>query len=483
MLSVCLIVKNEELNLRYCLESIKDIAGEIIIVDTGSTDSTIEIAKDFTSKIINFKWNDNFSDARNESIKEASGDWILFLDADERIDKDDCISLQKLLSSTNFNAIYFRLNNYSNGKFISSSSVLRAFTNNKKLKFQGKIHEQIRPSVETIYGKDVFYYSDIKILHHTNSDRSKQNDRNLKLLFTYPNEDKNSYYYYSLANQYYISGLYNLSISNYKKALQMNDFKVTSHHAPYLIINLMKNLLKCENFAELINVFDKYISDFEDFKDMYFLSALAFIEIGKTRFALKNLYKYKSITFDNLKYPKNNFEDNYNLDNLLQALHSTNIPDLIKTKNLLNIAIILKDENYDITNSIITLNDIADELTVYDISSNNKSLKKLNDFGIKTISTSANDLNTYKFKNPNCKWFITLYDSEVFSQGEQWLLIDSLINSSKYKSLSFKILDLEDNSIKNEIRALQTSSITLDSMKSYNENCKNSNLIIYKEEF
>src|SRR4051794_40673333 len=82
-LSLCMIVKNESKHLANCLESVEGVVDEIIIVDTGSTDDTVEIAKSYGAKVYHYEWNDNFSDARNESIKYATGDWILVLDADE----------------------------------------------------------------------------------------------------------------------------------------------------------------------------------------------------------------------------------------------------------------------------------------------------------------------------------------------------------------------------------------------------------------
>jgi glycosyltransferase involved in cell wall biosynthesis len=85
MLSACMMVKNEEKNLPRCLNSIKDIVDEIVIVDTGSTDNTIQIAKDFGAKIYHHPWQDNFSLHRNQSINYATNEWVLIIDADEEV--------------------------------------------------------------------------------------------------------------------------------------------------------------------------------------------------------------------------------------------------------------------------------------------------------------------------------------------------------------------------------------------------------------
>jgi len=82
-LTLSMIVKNEEANLRDCLESVKDVVDEIVLVDTGSTDKTIRIAEEFGAKIYRFNWINDFSAARNFALKQSTGDWILYLDADE----------------------------------------------------------------------------------------------------------------------------------------------------------------------------------------------------------------------------------------------------------------------------------------------------------------------------------------------------------------------------------------------------------------
>ena len=111
-LSLCMIVKDEENVIRRCLDSVINIVDEIIIVDTGSTDTTKEIVKEYTSKIYDFKWIDDFSEARNFSFSKASKEYILWMDADEYFDKENQEKLIKLKSnlSNNIDAVTFETN-------------------------------------------------------------------------------------------------------------------------------------------------------------------------------------------------------------------------------------------------------------------------------------------------------------------------------------------------------------------------------------
>ena len=87
-LSACTITKNEALNIKRSIDSYKEFVDEIIVVDTGSVDDTVEIAKNAGAKVFNFEWNNDFSAAKNFAIDNCTGDWIIFLDADEWFDKD-----------------------------------------------------------------------------------------------------------------------------------------------------------------------------------------------------------------------------------------------------------------------------------------------------------------------------------------------------------------------------------------------------------
>ncbi|MEK6946557.1 MAG: tetratricopeptide repeat protein [Nanoarchaeota archaeon] len=184
-ISLCMITKNEEKYLEQCLNSVKEIVDEIIIVDTGSSDKTKEIAKKFKAKIFDFKWGDDFSEARNESLKHATKDWILVLDADEIIDKDDLNKIKEIVQDKENDAFQFLQKNYTNDTSVAGfvneshkkdnkayagwygSFIVRLFKNNKNYKFEGTVHELTEHSVESKNGKIAL--ANVSLHHYGNS--------------------------------------------------------------------------------------------------------------------------------------------------------------------------------------------------------------------------------------------------------------------------------------------------------------------------
>ncbi len=167
-LSVCLIVKNEEKMIEECLLSVKDIADEIILVDTGSTDKTLEIAKKFNCKIIESKWQNDFALARNISIDHATSTHILIIDADERLINPELIIPTIEKSNSDIGGWLIKnISNASKDGGITNNTfvndILRLFINNKKIRYKGIIHEQIINSIiDNGYKIEI---TDIKMLH------------------------------------------------------------------------------------------------------------------------------------------------------------------------------------------------------------------------------------------------------------------------------------------------------------------------------
>ncbi|BBF41672.1 glycosyl transferase, group 2 family protein [Lachnospiraceae bacterium KM106-2] len=146
-ISLCMIVKNEEDNLGNCLESVKEAVDEIIIVDTGSTDRTKEIASRYTDKIFDFTWIDDFSAARNESFRHATMDYLLWLDADDIIKKEDLDKLIALKKEfpTEYECVMFDYDYAFNemGKPILTFKRERLVKREANFLWEGFIHEVI----------------------------------------------------------------------------------------------------------------------------------------------------------------------------------------------------------------------------------------------------------------------------------------------------------------------------------------------------
>ena len=149
LLSACLIVKNEELTLEKCLSSLKDIVDEIIVVDTGSTDKTVEIAERFTSNIYFYEWDNNFANARNESLRHASGDYVLIIDADEYFDENTKHELRPFLEKHKISAGFLTVNNYTGSFYgkIENTPVLLLRIIKSGVYYSEAIHEQLDPKI------------------------------------------------------------------------------------------------------------------------------------------------------------------------------------------------------------------------------------------------------------------------------------------------------------------------------------------------
>ena len=168
-LSLCMIVKNEAHRLQNCLNSVKQVADEIIIVDTGSTDQTVKIAKRNTSKVYYFQWCDDFAQARNYALSKANREWILVLDADEVLLPSAVSLIQPIVNKPN-NIIAVNLVRQEVGNNQAPYSlVCRLFRNRSDLRFTGVYHEQIDQDLMRIMQAETHWqivnYDQPAILH------------------------------------------------------------------------------------------------------------------------------------------------------------------------------------------------------------------------------------------------------------------------------------------------------------------------------
>jgi GT2 family glycosyltransferase/glycosyltransferase involved in cell wall biosynthesis/Flp pilus assembly protein TadD len=170
-LSLCMIVKNEEAHLAKCLMSVKPIVDEMIVVDTGSSDRSKDIAALLGAKVFEFPWTNDFSEARNYSLSHTSGDWVLVLDADEVISPQDYEKISRLTRRKPTTSIAYRMvtRNYTDqagsrgwveneghyageetGKGWVPSPKVRLFANHRQIRFTNPVHELVEPALERL---------------------------------------------------------------------------------------------------------------------------------------------------------------------------------------------------------------------------------------------------------------------------------------------------------------------------------------------
>src|ERR1700730_9451446 len=177
-LSLCMIVKNEERNLARCLDSVRDLTREFIIVDTGSTDATSSIAADYGAEVIPFDFTTvDFAAARNRAIERARGQWILVLDADEVLERDSAPKIENLIALWE-NAGYFleRHNHASDSQSPFTDYVVRLFPNRAGYRYCGRVHEIIDAAI--LSGGGRLIKTDIRIDHSFSSDREARRRKN-----------------------------------------------------------------------------------------------------------------------------------------------------------------------------------------------------------------------------------------------------------------------------------------------------------------
>ena len=287
-----MIVQDEGEILGRALESVKDLADEIVVVDGGSKDNTKEIARKYTDKVYDFPWCDDFSKSRNFSLTKATGDWILVLDADEVIAKEDYDEIRKLVETEEYVGYALKQVNYTNdttqysyNPFILTDDVHMKYKSYAKdftgyifcniirlfrdgVKFKGAVHESVD---EGCREKGNVLKTNVWI-HHYQFERGVNNlrDKQLKYLRIY---EKNIDGYYDKARAYRDMGSicythlneYSKATGFFEKSLSLNNRNKKTY------VGLGLCYLKQNKFREALNVFDKGLQIFHNDKQLLHL--------------------------------------------------------------------------------------------------------------------------------------------------------------------------------------------------------------------
>lgn len=278
LLSVCMIVKNEEKVLERCLRSIHGIADEIIVVDTGSTDKTKEIALQYTDKVYDFEWANDFAKARNYAASKATGEWILAIDADEYVDRDQFEKFKEQLKTDppnlEINAVEIISFVGRKAEFTFKNLHARFYKNNSKIKYFRPIHEDLKYIDDREYQLGVV---DLQLFHSgymkgTIQEKEKSK-RNLPLLLNLENKKSIDYFY--IGNEYRNLGDLDKAILYYQKAYKERE----SDQAEYilqLLIFLIDALYKKKRYREALEVIQSCeiaypkLADFKYYKGLIY---------------------------------------------------------------------------------------------------------------------------------------------------------------------------------------------------------------------
>ena len=282
-LSLCMIVRDEEQMLARCLTAAAPAVDEIVIVDTGSTDDTVAIARSFGATVIELPWTGSFADARNASFAAATGDWLLYLDADEVLVAGDAPRLKALTGHTWREAISLVETSFI-GELGDGSAVthnaLRMFRNRPTYRFTGSIHEQIGPALPT-YAPGRIGHAAVRIEHYgylgTVRDAKEKFRRNIELLRRQAAESgADAFLRFNLGCEYAAAGDAASAVAEYEQAWAMlseGGTVATCEYAPALISGLVKTLRTSGQERAALERAETGLRLYPDFTDLVFEQA------------------------------------------------------------------------------------------------------------------------------------------------------------------------------------------------------------------
>ncbi|ACX51421.1 glycosyl transferase family 2 [Ammonifex degensii KC4] len=284
-LSLCVIAKNEEENLPRLLSSVRGVVDEIVLVDTGSTDRTVEVGREFGARVFSFPWTGDFSEARNFSLDQATGDWILFLDADEELVEGEGERLRKLLEEGVADAYSLVIVNFvgeREGIDAVLHSSVRVFRNRPEYRFRGRIHEQIVLSIQEHGGRIEF--TDIKINHYgylSGLVRGKKKiSRNLALLERAVRESpRDPFNRYNLGVEYLRQRDFAAALREFQAAFRYLPSLAVSY-ASVLVRNIVLCLVALGCYDEALKVLADAKEAYPDYTDLLYCEGCVYLNQG-----------------------------------------------------------------------------------------------------------------------------------------------------------------------------------------------------------
>jgi len=292
LLSLCMIVKDEEENLPRCLQSVRNVVDEIVVVDTGSGDRTVEVARSYGARVFYYPWSGDFSAARNFSLEQARGQWILFLDADEELVKEDGPRLREIIARTEKDGFMLREINFVGerpGEEALLFSTLRLFRNRPEFRFRGKIHEQMLVVIQENRGQ--VDLAPIRINHYGYLrkivEQKKKSERNLEIILDSLKENPgDSFMAFNLGMEYIRLNRLEEALESFRRSfLGLKGLELGYAHV--LIYNIASVLHRLKRYREALSVIQQAQEAYPDYTDLEYMRGLVLLELGSYTEALQ----------------------------------------------------------------------------------------------------------------------------------------------------------------------------------------------------
>lgn len=269
-----MIVKDEEELLPHCLASVQGAVDEIIVVDTGSSDRSAEIAQQYGALVVRFEWCEDFAAARNAGLERASGDWILFLDADEALDRAAREQIRSWTAVSGCDGLFLNIHNYTGTgqQGVTVNPVLRLFRNAPEHRFEGRIHEQIAAAICRSNSEAAFHVTDMVIHHYGYQtaivERKDKVNRNVRLLQQAVEEEPDQpFHHYNLGVEYLRVGEAERALETFGVARMGIDPAVTSY-AHLLFKYEVRCLQHLNRWQEALDRIDAALELFPEYTDL-----------------------------------------------------------------------------------------------------------------------------------------------------------------------------------------------------------------------
>lgn len=291
-ISAAMIVKNEEKLLPGCLESIKDLVDELIIVDTGSTDRTMDIARKYGAKIYEHPWQNDFSFHRNQSIDYATGDWILIIDADEELYPEEHEKIKMIIKRKDVDGVSFIvLNEIKKGR-VGYLHSTRMFRSHKGTKYDGIVHNQLKMTGQV-------KQTNFRVMHHgyglSEEKMYKKSRRTEALLLKQLEETPGEIFaHFNLAQLYRGESKCEECLKHAKFVIDKTSFNDLEKRPIYIMALDQAGcaLVGLARYEEAIEIFNKALDYNKDYLDSTFNLGFAYMDMKKYDKAEKYFLKY-----------------------------------------------------------------------------------------------------------------------------------------------------------------------------------------------